>query len=181
MRCGWRGFTRQPSKDAGLIFHSDRGSQYTSHAFRNVLHGYGIEPSMSRRGNCWDNACSEMLFGSFKVEQLHGQRFKTRRNAKDGTVAWLHRHNRTPLHSTLGYLSPMQFEENWLAAQAAQTTHDLAMGYGFQGQAQFHRTYHCPSGRQPRNSSKRFAVTLYRSAASAVLCRLAPCRLRRAL
>lgn len=118
LRMAW--FQRQPSKDDGLIFHSDRGSQYASQAFRNLLHEYGIEPSMSRRGNCWDNACSETLFGSLKVERLHGQRFETRRKAQDETVAWLRWYNRTRLHSTLGYLSPMQFEENWLAAQAAR-------------------------------------------------------------
>jgi transposase InsO family protein len=59
-----------------LIFHSDRGSQYASHDFRVVLKEYGITSSMSRKGNCWDNAGSETLFGSLKVEQLHGQRFK---------------------------------------------------------------------------------------------------------
>ena len=55
---------------------------------------------MSRRGDCWDNACSETLFGSLKVERLHGQRFTTRREAKDETIAWLVWYNRTRLHST---------------------------------------------------------------------------------
>jgi transposase InsO family protein len=82
-------FKRHPSKQAGLIFHSDRGSQYASKDFRDVLIEYGITSSMSRRGNCWDNACSETLFGSLKVERLHGQRFETRRYAKDETIAWL--------------------------------------------------------------------------------------------
>jgi transposase InsO family protein len=79
LRMAW--FRRHPSPGAGLIFHSDRGSQYASQEFRHVLAGYGIEASMSRRGNCWDNACSETLFGSLKVERLHGQRFVTRRQA----------------------------------------------------------------------------------------------------
>jgi len=61
---------------------------------------------MSRKGNCWDNACSETLFGSLKVERLHGQRFETRRQAKDEAIAWLL--YRTRLHSTLAYVSPMQ-------------------------------------------------------------------------
>jgi transposase InsO family protein len=82
-------FKRHPGKQAGLTFHSDRGSQYASHDFRDVLAEYGITSSMSRKGNCSDNACSETLFGSLKVERLHGQRFKTRREAKDEAIDWL--------------------------------------------------------------------------------------------
>ena len=82
---------RHPSKQAGLISHSDRGSQYASQDanqdFRDVLRQYGFTASMSRRGNCWDDACSETLFGSLKVERLHGQRFVTRRQAKDEVIA----------------------------------------------------------------------------------------------
>ena len=118
LRMAW--FKRHPSKQAGLIFHSDRGSQYASHDFRNVLKEYGITSSMSRRGDCWDNACSETLFGSLKVERLHGQRFETRRQAMDETIAWLLWYNSTRLHSTLAYISPMQFERNWLAAVPKQ-------------------------------------------------------------
>ena len=113
-------FKRHPSKDAGLIFHSDRGSQYASGDFTDVLKEYGITPSMSRRGNCWDNACSETLFGSLKVERLHGQRFKTRGQARDETIAWLLWYNCTRLHSTLAYVSPMKFEQDWLANQPRQ-------------------------------------------------------------
>jgi transposase InsO family protein len=75
---------------------------------------------MSRQGNCWDNACSETLFGSLKVERLHGRCFKTRREAKDEVVDWLLWYNRVRLHSTLAYVSPMQFEQNWLATQPRQ-------------------------------------------------------------
>jgi len=113
-------FTRHPGKQAGLIFHSGRGSQCASHDFRAVLKEYGIASSKNRKGNCWDNACSETLFGSLKVERLHGQRFETKREAKDETVAWLLWYNRTRLHSTLAYVSPMQFEQNWLANQPRQ-------------------------------------------------------------
>jgi len=97
LRMAW--FKRRPSKHAGLIFHSDRGSQYASQDFRDVLTEYGITASMSRRGNCWDNACSETLFGSLKVERLHGQRFATRRQAKDEAIAWLLWYNQTRLYS----------------------------------------------------------------------------------
>jgi putative transposase len=67
-------YQRRPDRKAGLIFHSGRRSQYASDDFRQLLEEYGITPSMSRKGNCWDNACSETLFGSLKVERLHGQR-----------------------------------------------------------------------------------------------------------
>lgn len=116
LRMAW--FKRHPDRHAGLIFHSDRGSQYASGDFRDVLAEYGITASMSRRGNCWDNACSETLFGSLKVERVHGQRFMTRRQAKDEVIDWVLWYNRARLHSTLSYVSPMQFEKDWHAAQA---------------------------------------------------------------
>ncbi len=75
-------FQRRPQKGE-LIFHSDRGSQYASEDFRQVLEKHGILASMSRKGNCWDNAVTETLFGSLKVERLHGERFETIRQAKD--------------------------------------------------------------------------------------------------
>jgi putative transposase len=109
-------FSRNPGKPAGLIFHSDRGSQYASDDFTGTLKGHGITPSMSRKGNCWDNACSETLFASLKVERLHGERFETIRAARDAVIAWLLWYNRTRMHSTLNYVSPMQFEEDWTDA-----------------------------------------------------------------
>jgi len=118
LRMAW--FRRHPGKKSGLIFHSDRGSQYASQDFRYLLKEYDITSSMSRRGNCWDNACSETLFGSLKVERLHGQRFETRRQAKDEVIAWLLWYNSARMHSTLAYVSPMQFEQNWFAAQLKQ-------------------------------------------------------------
>jgi len=75
LEMAWLG--RNPGKQAGMIFHSDRGSQYASEDYNKVLQGHGITPSMSRKGNCWDNACSETLFGSLKVERLHGEQFET--------------------------------------------------------------------------------------------------------
>jgi transposase InsO family protein len=110
-------FKRNPGKQAGLIFHSDRGSQYASEDFAKVLKHCSITPSMSSKGNCWDNACSETLFGSLKVERLHGQRFETIRAAKDATIAWLLWYNQTRMHSTLNYISPMQFEQDWADAR----------------------------------------------------------------
>jgi putative transposase len=111
-------FGRNPGRQTGLIFHSDRGSQYASDDFSQLLKRHGIVPSMSRKGNCWDNACAETLFASLKVERLHGEQFKTIRLAKDETIAWLLWYNRTRMHSTLGYVSPMQFEQDWTEATA---------------------------------------------------------------
>jgi putative transposase len=109
-------FQRNPDREAGLIFHSDRGIQYASRQFRRALEEAGITASMSRKGNCWDNACSETLFGSLKVERLHGQHFETMRKAKDETIAWLLWYNRTRLHSTLNYVSPIKYEQVWIGA-----------------------------------------------------------------
>ena len=113
LRMAW--FRRRP--EPGLIFHSDRGSQYCSREFQSALTGYGMKSSMSRKGNCWDNAPTESLWGSLKVGRLHGMRFETRRQAMDEVIDWLTFYNHRRLHSTLGYVSPMQFENNWLAAQ----------------------------------------------------------------
>lgn len=116
LRMAW--FRRHP--DAGLIFHSDRGSQYCSHEFQAIVQGYGMKSSMSRKGNCWDNAPTESLWGSLKVARLHGVRFETRRKAMDEVIDWLAFYNHRRLHSTLGYVSPMQFERKWLADQVRQ-------------------------------------------------------------
>lgn len=106
-------FRRGLRRQTGLLFHSDRGSQYAGEAFQKVLRQYQVQPSMSRKGNCWDNACSETLFGSLKVERLHGQRFATRQQAKDEVLDWLHWYNWKRLHSTLNYMSPMEYEREW--------------------------------------------------------------------
>ena len=113
---------RRPSPKTGLLFHSDRGSQYASQQFQQMLREYGVQGSMSRKGNCWDNACSEALFGSLKVERLHGQHFETRRQAKDEILQWLFWYNRKRLHSTLHYKSPIEYERNWAHKAIAITS-----------------------------------------------------------
>ena len=116
MEMAW--FHRRSDRNHKLIFHSDRGSQYASDDFNKVLEEHAITPSMSGKGNCWDNACSETLFGSLKVERLHGQRFESIRQAKDETIAWLLWYNQTRMHSTLGYVSPAEFENTRAKAAA---------------------------------------------------------------
>ena len=76
---------------------------------------------MSRRGNCWDNASTEILWGSLKVRRLHGCKIKTRRQAIGEVIDWLTFYNHGRLHSTLGFISPMQFENYWLATQLKKT------------------------------------------------------------
>ena len=107
---------RRPTRGE-LLFHSDRGSQYASEDFARLLDEHGITASMSRKGNCWDNACSETLFGSLKVEWLHGEHFATIREAKDAVLEWLRWYNRSRMHSTLHYNSPVEYEQLWLAKQ----------------------------------------------------------------
>ena len=113
LKMAW--FRRHPAP--GLIFHSDRGSQYCGHEFQDTLQGYKMRSSMSRKGNCWDNAPTESLWGRLKVGRLYGQKFATRREAMDEVIDWLTFYNHSRLHSTLGYVSPMKFEERWTAAQ----------------------------------------------------------------
>lgn len=99
------------------IFHSDRGSQYASDDFRKVMEMYGLTPSMSRKANCWDNAVTETLFGSLKVERLHGETFISARAAKDAVMNWNLWYNQKRMHSTIGYQSPVEFEKAWQQKQ----------------------------------------------------------------
>jgi putative transposase len=106
---------RQPGQ--GLLHHSDRGSQYAAHDYRRVLDKHGMRCSMSRKGNCWDNAPMESFFGSLKTELDSDGPFDTRQAARTALFraieGW---HNRQRLHSSLGYTTPVNKEE--LAAAA---------------------------------------------------------------
>ena len=108
-------FRRRPAP--GLVFHSDRGSQYCSAEFQATLAGWGMLSSMSRKGNCWDNAPTESLWGHLKTACVHGRRFQTRQQARETIVDWMAFYNHSRLHSALGYLSPMRYEQRWMAAQ----------------------------------------------------------------
>ena len=116
LRMAW--FRRKPAP--GLIFHSDRGSQYASAVFAKQIKAFAMRPSMSRKGDCWDNAVAESLFGSLKTESLHRHDFGTRCAASDEIMAWITSYNHSRLHSTLGYLSPMAYEKKWLATKQAE-------------------------------------------------------------
>ena len=109
-------FRRKPA--AGLLHHSDRGSQYASWAFQDKLAEYGMTCSMSRKGNCWDNAPTESWFNSFKNERVHGGGFATRADIKVTAFEYIEVfYNRKRLHSTLGYQSPVQFMQDWMTTQ----------------------------------------------------------------
>lgn len=109
-------FRKKPAP--GLIHHSDRGSQYASHAFQAQLEEYGMVCSMSRKGNCWDNAPTESFFNSLKNERVHGTRYSTRAAAEADLFDYIEPfYNRRRQHSTLGYVSPMKFLENWISTQ----------------------------------------------------------------
>jgi transposase InsO family protein len=103
----WR---RQPS--LGLLFHSDRGSQYCSSDFQTMLTTYGMISSMSRKGNCWDNSVAESFFGSLKTERVFFSNYKTRKDARQDVIDYIEMfYNSRRRHSYLGYVSPREFEE----------------------------------------------------------------------
>jgi putative transposase len=98
----------------GLLHHSDRGSQYACYDYQNQLHQYGMTASMSRKGDCWDNAPTERFFRSLKTERLDGLRFASRESARIEIVDYITYYNSLRLHSTLGYVSPMDYEKEQL-------------------------------------------------------------------
>jgi transposase InsO family protein len=104
---------RNPPK--GLICHSDRGSQYASNGFKGLLAQYGCIGSMSRKGDCWDNAVAESFFHTLKVELIRRKTFRTREEAKQAIFEYIEiYYNRKRTHSTLGYKSPFEYEKQAL-------------------------------------------------------------------
>lgn len=110
---GWR----DPAP--GLVHHSDRGSQYAAGDYRKVLRARGITVSMSRKGDCWDNAPMESVNGTVKVECVHGEHFRTRAEAQQALVEYIGYYNTERRHSSLGNLSPAVFERHWCRTSTA--------------------------------------------------------------
>lgn len=105
---------RRPAQ--GLIHHSDRGSQYASSDYRQKLSQSGITISMSRRGNCHDNACAESFWARLKVELVYRQRFATRDEARQAIFDYIETfHNRTRIHSAIGNVAPQAYEDAYYA------------------------------------------------------------------
>ena len=101
---------RQPA--AGLIMHTDRGSQYGADSYRQLLTQHGIQPSMSRKGNCWDNAVAESFFHTLKTELVYLERFDTHEYAQTAVFEYIEVfYNRQRCHSANGYLAPLAYEQ----------------------------------------------------------------------
>jgi transposase InsO family protein len=109
---------RKPPR--GLLHHSDRGSQYASANYQRALEQRGIRCSMSRKGNCWDNAVVESFFSSLKKELVYQTQFPTRQQARSAIFEYIEVfYNRQRRHSTLGYLSPAEYERTALPDKLA--------------------------------------------------------------
>lgn len=109
---------RKPNR--GLIWHTDRGSQYASDSHKNLLKEHGIVQSMSRKGDCWDNAVSESFFHSLKTELVYHETFKTKAQANEMIFEYIEIfYNRQRLHSYNNYMSPVEFEEKMLRLEMA--------------------------------------------------------------
>ena len=115
---------RQP--DTRLVHHSDRGVQYAAGDYRRVLEEHGITLSMSRKGNCYDNAPMESANGTIKTERVYGQRYLTRAAAKADLIDYLGYYNTERRHSALGYQSPAEFERQWRTQQPSPNTASTA-------------------------------------------------------
>lgn len=110
MALGWR----EPA--AGLVHHSDRGAQYAAGAYQGKLQALGITVSMSRKGDCWDNAPMESCNGTVKVECVNDEHFETREEARRAIVEYIGYYNTERRHSALGNVTPAEFERRWYAA-----------------------------------------------------------------
>ena len=111
----WR---RRPAK--GLVFHSDRGSQYCSTGFHKELKKHGMLSSMSRKGDCWDNSVAESFFATLKIERVFKSVYRTREEARRDIIDYIEMfYNSKRRHSYLGYLSPMDFEKMSIMKKAA--------------------------------------------------------------
>jgi len=98
----------------GLIQHSDRGSQYCSHEYRDILERFGIQASMSRKGNCYDNAPMESFWGTLKQELVHHRHYRSRREAMEDITEYIEIfYNRQRLQAGLGYLSPVAYARKY--------------------------------------------------------------------
>jgi putative transposase len=103
-----------------LLHHSDRGSQYASTEYQQLLTKYGIRSSMSRKGNCWDNAVAESFFATLKLELVYQSQWHSRAQARSEVFEYIERfYNRQRRHSALGYLCPDQFERRYHEPMAA--------------------------------------------------------------
>ena len=106
---------RKPGR--GLLLHSDRGSQYASYSYQVLLKRYGMVCSMSRKGNCWDNAVMESFYRTLKIELIYPEKYEMRIEAKRDILEYIEIfYNRERLHSSIGYNSPEKYEKMTMVA-----------------------------------------------------------------
>jgi putative transposase len=117
---GWR------DPHAGLVHRSDLGSQYAANDYRSKLKAWGITVSMSRKGDCWDNAPMESVNGTLKVECVYDMHLETREQARCAIVEYIGYYNTERRHSALGYVSPAKFERRWRAGVANPAPAELS-------------------------------------------------------
>ena len=103
--------SRGRRKMDGTIFHHDRGSEYTSDAFRTACADLGVTQSAGRTGSCLDNAVAESFFATLKVELIHRIHLPTRAVARQAIFVWVHRYNHRRRHSTIGMIPPVTYEQ----------------------------------------------------------------------
>lgn len=114
-------YQRQKPTDA-VLHHSDRGSQYASHDYQEKLREFGMVGSMSRKGNCLDNACIESFHSIIKRELIYQEKFRTRAQALQRIFEYIEVwYNRERVHSSIDYLSPVEFERKYFQSQGAPT------------------------------------------------------------
>lgn len=110
MEALWMAFGRRDI-EPGLIIHSDRGVQYRSRRYQALVERHGCRPSMSRKGNCWDNAVMESFFSSLKVGLIYTEQYDSMNAAKSGIFEYIEViYNRIRRHSALGYINPAEHE-----------------------------------------------------------------------
>ncbi len=103
----------------GIIFHGDRGAQYLSGGYQKLLRDHGMRASAGRTGVCWDNSVAESFWSSLKRELVHRYRFDDHRTARRAIFAWINHYNNQRLHSALGYIAPVTWEQNQTKANQA--------------------------------------------------------------
>lgn len=113
---------RCQGKLPGTIFHTDRGAEYTSAACANACERLGLRQSMGRTGSCLDNAAAEAFFATLKVELVSRRRYRTRAEARASIFAWIAWYNRRRLHSTIGYLAPVEWEQRHATLNPSPST-----------------------------------------------------------